>query len=96
MALHPDSPAPPHTILDPKIRCFPADETLRDQGMEKLMPPLVVQLRRHVKNFRDSGYVGASETSKSLLNWWFKEPHLMPQLGGIWDFIHYYNASLQH
>ena len=30
--------------------------------MEKLMPPLVAELRRKVKDFRDSGYTGASPT----------------------------------
>ena len=29
MALHPDFPDSPHTILDPEIRWFPADEALR-------------------------------------------------------------------
>jgi type III restriction enzyme len=36
--------------------------------MDKLMPPMVVQLRRKVKEFRENGYAGARETSKSLLN----------------------------
>ncbi len=37
------------------------------------------QLRRRVKAFRDSGYADATDTSQSLLNWWFKKPHLLPQ-----------------
>ena len=82
MALHPDFPCSPHEILDPSIRWFPADETLRDTSMEKLMPPFVAKLRIKVKEFRDSGYVGASATSKSLLNWWFNTPHLLPQADG--------------
>lgn len=82
MALHPDFPDSPHEILDPTIRWFPADEALRETGMEKLMPPLVAALRVKVKEFRDSGYVGASDTSKSLLNWWFNTPHLLPQADG--------------
>ncbi|MGI3212565.1 DEAD/DEAH box helicase family protein [Roseovarius tibetensis] len=82
MALHPDFPESPHQILDPTIRWFPADEALRETGMEKLMPPLVAALRVRVKEFRDSGYVGASETSKSLLNWWFNTTHLLPQADG--------------
>lgn len=82
MALHPDFPDSPHEILAPTIRWFPADEALRDTGMEKLMPPLVAALRVKVKEFRDSGYVGASDTSKSLLNWWFNTPHLLPQADG--------------
>lgn len=71
MALHKNFPDSPHAILDPDIRWFPADEALRETSMEKLMPPLVSQLRKKVKEFREGGYVGASGTSKSLLNWWF-------------------------
>jgi len=81
VALHTEFPDSPHAILDPEIRWFPADEALREISADKLMPPLVHQLRRKVKAFRDSGYVGATDTSKSLLNWWFREPHLMPQSG---------------
>ncbi|MCW9088127.1 MAG: DEAD/DEAH box helicase family protein [Gammaproteobacteria bacterium] len=81
MALHPDFPDSPHAILQPEIRWFPADEALRETSMDKLMPPLVASLRKKVQEFRDSGYVGASDTSKSLLNWWFKEPHLQAQSG---------------
>jgi len=79
MALHPDFPESPYVILDPALRWFPADEALRESSMDKLMPPLVPQLRRKVKEWRDSGYVGATDTSKSLLNWWFNTPHLLPQ-----------------
>ena len=79
MALHPDFPESPYVILDPALRWFPADEALRESSMDKLMPPLVPQLRRKVKEWRDSGYVGATDTSKSLLNWWFNIPHLLPQ-----------------
>ena len=79
MALHPNFPESPYAILDPALRWFPADEALRESSMDKLMPPLVPQLRRKVKEWRDSGYVGATDTSKSLLNWWFNIPHLLPQ-----------------
>lgn len=78
MALHPDFPRSPYAVLDPALRWFPADEALRDTTMDKLMPPLVAQLRKKVQVFRDSGYVGATETSKSLLNWWFNTHHLLP------------------
>ena len=78
MALHPDFPDSPHAILDPAIRWFPADETLR----HTIMPPLVATLRVKVKEFRNGGYVRASATSKSLLNWWFNIPHLLPQVDG--------------
>jgi len=32
MALHPDFPSSPFDVLDPEVRWFPADETLRDRG----------------------------------------------------------------
>ena len=93
MALHPDFPDSPHVILDPEVRWFPADEALRDNRLNKLMPPLVAQLRKKVKEFRDSGYAGASDTSRSLLNWWFKTPHLLPQDGGSIAEFQYYFAQ---
>ena len=75
MALHPNFPTSPYEILDPGIRWFPADEALREQGSDKLMPPLVHELRKRVKAWRDANYDSASETSKALLNWWFKKEH---------------------
>jgi type III restriction enzyme len=93
MALHKDFPQSPHAILDPGIRWFPADEALRESSMEKLMPPLVSPLRRKVREFRDSGYVGATETSRSLLRWWFGTPHLMQQADGTMAEFQYYFAQ---
>jgi type III restriction enzyme len=93
MALHKDFPQSPHAILDPSIRWFPADEALRESSMEKLMPPLVPVLRRKVKEFRDGGYVGAADTSRSLLNWWFKTPHLLPKADGTMVEFQYYFAQ---
>lgn len=93
MALHPDFPSSPHALLDPEIRWFPADEALRDQTMDKLMPPLVAELRRKVKKFREDNYIGASETSRSLLNWWFREPHLLPGKDTIMGSFKYYFAQ---
>ena len=93
MALHPNFPESPYTILDPAIRWFPADEALRETTADKLMPPLVPQLRKRVKEWRDSGYVGATDTSKSLLNWWFKTPHLLPHADGSMVEFQYYFAQ---
>ncbi|HCE97216.1 MAG TPA: type III restriction endonuclease subunit R [Elusimicrobia bacterium] len=93
MALHKDFPPSPHVILDPGIRWFPADEALRDSSMAKLMPPLVAELRRKVKEFRDGGYVGAAPTSRSLLNWWFNTPHLLPKSDGTMVEFQYYFAQ---
>lgn len=49
MALHKDFPDSPHAILDPEVRWFPADEALRASSFEKLLPPLVPELRKQVK-----------------------------------------------
>ncbi|MBL7083397.1 MAG: DEAD/DEAH box helicase family protein [Candidatus Aminicenantes bacterium] len=93
MALHKNFPDSPHAILDPDIRWFPADEALRETTMDKLMPPLVSQLRKKVKEFRDGGYVGAADTSKSLLNWWFNTPHMLQQADGAMSQFQYYFAQ---
>ncbi len=93
MALHPDFPESPHAILDPALRWFPADEALRETSMDKLMPPLVPQLRRKVKEWRDSGYAGGTDTSRSLLNWWFNTPHLQPWADGTMAEFQYYFAQ---
>ena len=93
MALHKDFPSSPHAILDPAMRWFPADEALRESSMEKLLPPLVSQLRKKVKQWRDSGYAGAAGTSKSLLNWWFNTRRLLPQAGGAPAEFQYYFAQ---
>lgn len=71
MAIHPAFPTSPYATLNPEHRWFPADEELRDSAYDKLVPPLVNQIRREVKTWRENGYAGASATSKALLNWWF-------------------------
>ncbi len=93
MALHPNFPDSPFVILDPSIRWFPADEALRETTSDKLMPPLVPELRKKVKEWRECGYSGAKETSKSLLNWWFSTPHLMPHSDGSMAEFEYYFAQ---
>jgi type III restriction enzyme len=91
MALHPEFPTSPHAILDPEMRWFPADEALRETTMDKLMPPLVAQIRKKVKAFRNSGYAGAADTSRSLLNWWFNTPHLLEKAdGSVVEFQYYF------
>jgi len=46
MAIHPNFPESPFAILDPAVRWFPADEALRESTSDKLMPPLVPELRK--------------------------------------------------
>ena len=93
MAVHPDFPESPYEILEPEVRWYPDSHMMDTVTVDKLMPPLVAELRRRVKEFRDSGYAGASETSKSLLNWWFNTPHLIDGLDGQESEFEYYFAQ---
>ncbi len=77
MSLHKNFPSSPFVILDPSIRWFPADEDLRDTAANKLMPPLVPEMRKRVKEWRENEYEGASETSKALLHFWFQTEHII-------------------
>lgn len=93
MALHKDFPSSPYEILNPELRWFPADEDMRSELYEKLLPPLVAKLRKEVFEWREKNYEGASETSKQLLNWWFKKEHLMPKADGSVINFQYYFAQ---
>ncbi len=93
MAIHPDFPLSPHEILKPDVRWFPADESLRESSYEKLMPPLVHELRKSVYEWRHQGYPNISETSKTLLNWWFKTPHPVVHADGTIGNFQYYFAQ---
>src|SRR3989344_8056315 len=93
MALHKNFPKDPYVILDPNIRWFPADEDLREHVYEKLLPPLVAELRKKVKEWRAKNYEDASETSKALLNWWFKEEHILYDKDGESFNFKYYFAQ---
>ena len=95
MALHKNFPKDKFQILDPSIRWFPADEDLRKEGYEKLLPPFVPELREKVAEWRKNNYEGASETSKALLNWWFKEPHTIFAKDGTSVAFQYYYAQKQ-
>ncbi|HEU5407920.1 MAG TPA: DEAD/DEAH box helicase family protein, partial [Nitrospira sp.] len=83
----------PYVILDPSIRWYPGDELLGDIGRSKLIPPLVEKVRTGVKAWRDSGYAGASDTTRALLRWWFGQEHLVPQADGTMAPFRWYFAQ---
>ena len=91
MALHKDFPKSPYETLEPSLRWFPADETLRKKGYEKLLPPLVDKIRKEIHDWRESGYEGASDTSRALLKWWFETDHSTENSDGeIINFKYYF------
>ena len=93
MPLHPNFPSSPYEIISPELRWLPDAEATRVSKTHELMPPLVVELRKRVQEFRASGYDGASATSKSLLNWWFGAPHLLEQADGSSVEFQYFFAQ---
>ena len=92
MALHKKFPSSPHAVLKPEIRWTPSDDLLRESSYEKALPPLVHKLRKAVYEWRENNYAGAAETSKALLDYWFKEEHVLESGGGL-DYFRYYFAQ---
>ena len=89
MPLPPDFPTSPHDILCPDTRWLPGEP---DQRMDKL-PPLVQKLRQQVKEWRDENYRDATDTSISLLHWWFQEEHLLTGADRMAREFRYYFAQ---
>ena len=75
MGLSKEFPKNPFITIDPELRWFPGNDALGERGREKLLPPLVNKIRKEVKEWRMKDYPGISETTKSLLNYWFKSEH---------------------
>jgi type III restriction enzyme len=93
MALHQDFPTDPHVILNPAIRWYPGEEVFTETGYATLLPPLVYKVRHGVKAWRDSGYAGASDTTRALLRHWFDTEHLLPSADGTMKPFCYYFAQ---
>ncbi len=71
----------PFKILSPNERWAPSQSQMDmfQNAYEKLLPPLVYKIRLAVAKWRDEEYKGASQTSISLLNFWFNQEHLIGQ-----------------
>ena len=71
----------PFKILSPNERWAPTQSQMDafQNAYEKLLPPLVYKIRLAVAKWRGENYQGASATSKSLLNFWFNQEHLIGQ-----------------
>ncbi len=71
----------PFKIMQPNERWAPTQEQMDmfQNAYEKLLPPLVYKIRKAVAHWRDNNYDGASETSKSLMNFWFNQEHFLGQ-----------------
>lgn len=69
----------PFKILSPTERWAPSQSQMDafQNAYEKLLPPLVYKIRLGVSKWRDENYKGASQTSKSLLDFWFNQDHFL-------------------
>lgn len=91
MPIQKEFPTSPHEVLEPDLRWVPDGQRTLDKNNANLIPPLVYQIRRKVKEWRDSQYDGASVTSKGLLNYWFNEKHYIKKLDGdIYQFQYFF------
>ena len=74
MGIHNDFPLSPFEIIHPKLRWKP--DSVENKGeLSGLLPPFVEKIREEVHEWRQFGYDGVSETTKSLLNFWFTRDH---------------------
>ena len=71
----------PFKILSPNERWAPSQSQMDafQNEYEKLLPPLVYKVRLAVEKWRDDNYKGVSATSRSLLNFWFNQDHVIGQ-----------------
>lgn len=69
----------PFEILLPEKRWAPGQSQMEafQNKYEMLLAPLVHKVRKAVEQWRNDGYVGATETTKALLNHWFNKKHIM-------------------
>ncbi len=66
---------------------------MRATAYEKLLPPLLAKVRKEVFTWRNSGYAGASATSRALLQQWFETEHLTEAADGSLSTFNYYFAQ---
>jgi type III restriction enzyme len=94
----------PFKILPPNERWAPDPKQMEmvKNEYEKLLPPLVYKIRQKVAEWRDNDYAGASETSKSLLLFWFEGEHsngfrfFFSQRESIESIIYLYEVARAH
>ena len=92
MAVDVNFPKSPYVILDPHVRWRPGAAASGDE-IAGLIAPLVHKLRLAVRDWRKQGYEGASDTSKSLLKWWFDTDHPREGADGEQINFRYYFAQ---
>jgi type III restriction enzyme len=75
MGIPTDLPTSPFEIMLPSKRWTPDLSTSSEKELLGLLPPFVQKIREGVFEWRQCGYDGVSETTKSLLYYWFNCEH---------------------
>jgi len=75
------------------VRWYPGEEVFTEAGQATLLPPLVHRIRQGVKAWRESGYEGASDTTRALLRHWFETEHVLSAADGALRPFCYYFAQ---
>lgn len=93
MPLGSNFPTDPYAVIDPTDRWYPGSTELDETTANKLIPPLVAEIRKGVHAWRLAGYPGVSQTSRDLLTHWFLTPHVMTGASGEQYEFNYYFAQ---
>ena len=56
--------------------------------------PCVPAIRQEVRDWAANGYKGATETTKTLLNYWFRTDHRLPN-GAKFQYYHFQRESIE-
>ena len=56
--------------------------------------PCVPAIRQEVRDWAANGYKGATETTKTLLNYWFRADHRSPN-GDKFQYYHFQRESIE-
>lgn len=74
MGIHKKFPKSPFEIAHPKYRWKPDIESSK-KNIQHFNAPFVNEIRKELYEWRQYAYDGISDTSKSLLNYWFNTQH---------------------
>lgn len=86
MSTNNDLPDNPFVAIHPNNRWRPDVNLLTDAEIKGIRSPLIEYVRERVYEWRSSGYDKVSETTSSLLNWWFDADGRQDSNGNTFEY----------